>query len=204
MPPSFGCSSCCSRSTKGARSSGRGNPRAGPKRPLVARYGRRGLARGLAQHLRVRRDRRRRTADSPPEHHLEQAHLEILLELASDKLTRGDNDGALMILDSCHRSRPNDEALIQQIEKIESAFLEQLRAELTESALIPLRIALPDDLPLRDLEPHDRSVLGEGSTATPRCRPSSGPRRCASSRSCADFADLQDRRLIVLEPAPET
>jgi len=139
--------------------------------------------------------------DSPPEHHLDQAHLEIMLELASDKLTQGDQDGALVILDACHRSRPNDEALIQQIEKIESSFLEQLRAELTESALIPLRIALPDDLPLRDLEPHDRSVLEkiDGDSTVQAIVWTTPMRELEVLRG---LRRLQDRRLIVLEPAP--
>ena len=141
-------------------------------------------------------------SDSPPEHHIEPAHLEILLGLASDKLGQGDHDGALVILDACHRSRPNDEALNLRIEKIESSFLEQLRAELTETALVPLRIALPDDLPLRDLEPHDRSVLEkiDGDSTVQAIVWTTPMRELEVLRG---LHRLQDRRLIVLEPAPE-
>jgi hypothetical protein len=140
-------------------------------------------------------------SDSPPEHHIKQAHLEILLELASDKLNQDDHDGALVILDACLRSRPNDETLHRRIEEIESAFLEQLRAELTESALVPLRIALPDDLPLRELEPHDRSVLEkiDGDSTVQAIVWTTPMRELEVLRG---LRRLQDRRLIVFEPAP--
>ncbi len=90
----------------------------------------------------------------------EPADLDILIQFASEKLDRGDELGALQMLDTAYRFSPDDASLKKRIAKTEAAYLEKIRKYLLPPEHVPVRVVSTDDLESTRLEPVESSVLG--------------------------------------------
>ncbi len=90
----------------------------------------------------------------------EPADLDILIQFASEKLERGDELGALQMLDTAYRFSPDDASLKKRIAKAEAAYLEKIRKYLLPPEHVPVRIVATEDLESTRLEPVESSVLG--------------------------------------------
>ena len=104
--------------------------------------------------------------ESEDEKFTEPAELEILLDFAKDKLERGDHEGALNMLDTCYRARPDDETVKKLMDKAETAYLEKVKQYLLGPEMIPVQDFSPDEAPPSDLSPAESSLLGLIDAAT--------------------------------------
>jgi hypothetical protein len=95
-----------------------------------------------------------------PARAIQPADLHVLLNVASDKMEKGDNEGALTILDACYRARPDDESVKRMIANAESGYLRQVRCELLPPDRIPVLAVSDEDLSAMELQPVESTLLG--------------------------------------------
>lgn len=95
-----------------------------------------------------------------PARPIQPADLHVLLNIASDKMDKGDPEGALTILDACYRARPDDESVKRMIAKAESGYLRQVRCELLPPDRIPVLAVSEEVLAAMELQPVESTLLG--------------------------------------------
>lgn len=95
-----------------------------------------------------------------PARAIQPADLHVLLNVAWDKMEKGDYEGALTILDACYRARPDDESVKRMIASAESGYLRQIRCELLPPDRIPVIAVSDEELSATELQPVESTLLG--------------------------------------------
>jgi hypothetical protein len=89
----------------------------------------------------------------------QEGEVDILVKFASEKLERGDQEGALTMLESCYRAQPDNEAVKKLIDRAEEDYLAKIREYLLGPDRVPVLEQAPDAHTLAELSPAESTLL---------------------------------------------